>query len=160
MDQGILALQYLPHNIHYVIIGTNEGEQWNLQEYAKSLGLTERVHFLGPKFGKEKVDWIKNSFALLVPSKFEIQGLVILEAMSQKIPVIAANVGGIPELINHNINGYLYSFGDVKSFVPHLVKCFGNLNHIKKIKYNGLRTSKKYSWQKLCQKIEQQYASC
>lgn len=45
--------------------------------------------------------------ALVVPSRREGMGLVLPEAMSIKVPVVAATVGGIPEVVEHNVNGLL-----------------------------------------------------
>jgi len=50
---------------------------------------------------------------LLVPSLSESFGLAALEAMSCGVPVVASNVGGLPEVVEHEVNGYLFDVGDV-----------------------------------------------
>jgi glycosyltransferase involved in cell wall biosynthesis len=42
-------------------------------------------------------------------------GLVALEAMACEVPVIATRVGGIPEVVRHGVDGFLYDLGDIQS---------------------------------------------
>jgi glycosyltransferase involved in cell wall biosynthesis len=50
----------------------------------------------------------------LLPSQLESFGLAALEAMACEVPVIATNVGGVPEVVEHGVDGYLTEPGDVK----------------------------------------------
>ncbi|MGA3034304.1 MAG: glycosyltransferase, partial [Terracidiphilus sp.] len=50
---------------------------------------------------------------LLMPSELESFGLAALEAMACKVPSIATNVGGVPELIDNGVTGLLFPVGDV-----------------------------------------------
>src|SRR5207253_598899 len=52
---------------------------------------------------------------MLMPSEMESFGLAALEAMACSVPPIATQVGGVPELIEHGINGLLFPIGDVES---------------------------------------------
>jgi glycosyltransferase involved in cell wall biosynthesis len=58
----------------------------------------------------------------VVPSLFESFGLVVLEAMSMKKPVVATNVGGIPEIIKNNINGLLVKPNDTDALAEAMDK--------------------------------------
>jgi glycosyltransferase involved in cell wall biosynthesis len=49
----------------------------------------------------------------LLPSELESFGLAALEAMACGVPTVATRVGGIPELITHEVDGYLESPGDI-----------------------------------------------
>jgi len=60
---------------------------------------------------------LQNAFLLIIPSVIETFCLVILEAMSNGVPVIATRVGGIPEVIDDNNNGLLVDYGNVNGFV-------------------------------------------
>jgi glycosyltransferase involved in cell wall biosynthesis len=51
----------------------------------------------------------------LLPSQTESFGLAALEAMSCGVPVIASRAGGLPEVVTHGLDGYLYEVGDVAS---------------------------------------------
>lgn len=62
---------------------------------------------------------------LVVPSKMEALPLVIFEAMSRGIPVVASNVGGIPEIIKNGYNGFLAE-PNVKSFIDKITRIMEN----------------------------------
>lgn len=81
-----------------------------LQRQARDLGIEERINFLGTV---ENV-WplLSEADVLVLPSLYESLGIVAIEAMAAGLPVVASNVGGIPELIQPGINGELVEPGD------------------------------------------------
>src|SRR6202047_1154225 len=66
--------------------------------------------------GKQNACYEKLSSAdlFLLPSELESFGLAALEAMACEVPVVATNVGGIPEVVQHGVDGYLVEPEDVK----------------------------------------------
>lgn len=83
-------------------------------------GLQDRVFFLG------KQDNVQSKLAIsdlmLMPSELESFGLAALEAMACKVPSIATNVGGVPELIEHGKTGFLTAVGDVETMAKYGVE--------------------------------------
>jgi N-acetyl-alpha-D-glucosaminyl L-malate synthase BshA len=78
---------------------------------ANDLGIHNKVRFLGKL---ERVnETLPLADILLMPSELESFGLAALEAMACRVPSIATRVGGVPELIEHDITGLLYNVGDV-----------------------------------------------
>jgi N-acetyl-alpha-D-glucosaminyl L-malate synthase BshA len=73
--------------------------------------ISKDVHFLG------KQDRVHEKLGLadvfLLPSDEESFGLAALEAMACEVPVVATNVGGLPEVVNHGVDGYLFEPRDV-----------------------------------------------
>lgn len=65
---------------------------------------------------------LKNASIFIVPSIIETFGLVIVEAMANGVPSIATKVGGIPEVIDDNINGMLIDYGNVNDFIEAINK--------------------------------------
>jgi glycosyltransferase involved in cell wall biosynthesis len=51
----------------------------------------------------------------LLPSEQESFGLAALEAMACEVPVVASNAGGLPEVIEHGVSGFLHPVGDVEA---------------------------------------------
>lgn len=79
------------------------------------LPLSECVRVTGPR--PDALEFIYAADVLVLPSRAEAQGIVILEAMALGTPIIAADVDGIPEMIEHNVTGLLFSPGDPAALV-------------------------------------------
>lgn len=86
------------------IVGEGPQKQ-ELQELAQKLDISNQVEFLGWRNDIPKIMASANLFVL--PSLHEAFGLVLLEAILAKLPIIATNSGGIPEIIEDNKNGLL-----------------------------------------------------
>src|SRR5882672_10137483 len=86
---------------------------------ARTRGVEKDVLFLGKQNGiKEKLG---QADLFLLPSQLESFGLAALEAMACEVPVIATNVGGVPEVIEHGVDGYLVEPGDVKTAAKYAI---------------------------------------
>ena len=92
-----------------------EGASKNeLMTYVKDNNL-ENVDFVGFKSGKELIEEYNNCIALIVPSTaYEAFGLINIEAFINGKPVIASNIGGIPEVVEHNKTGLLFESGNIE----------------------------------------------
>src|SRR5260370_36216247 len=75
--------------------------------------LVRDVHFLGKQDRVYQLLSLADLF--LLPSDMESFGLAALEAMACEVPVVASNVGGVPEWIEHGVYGYLHEPRDVKA---------------------------------------------
>ncbi len=73
---------------------------------ASERGLEDRVHFLGEQ--DQILPLLSIADVFLLPSAQESFGLAALEAMACEVPVVASNVGGLPEVIDHGRNGFLH----------------------------------------------------
>ncbi len=83
-------------------------------------GLSDRVHFAGQV--PNIADYLSVADLILVPSEMESFGLAALEAMACEVPVIATNVGGLPEVVIDGVNGYLVELGDTQSMAERSVE--------------------------------------
>ena len=95
---------------HLVIAGDGENAA-ELRRLASALSIADRVHWLG--WRSDAADLMAAFDLLLVPSLWEGFGLVLLEAMARRVPVIASRVGAIPEVIVHGETGILIEPRDV-----------------------------------------------
>jgi glycosyltransferase involved in cell wall biosynthesis len=75
----------------------------SLEKHFAGLG----VHFAGFLYEEELAAAFASSDIFLMPSRSETLGLVVLEAMCSALPVVAANAGGIPEIVENGDSGYL-----------------------------------------------------
>jgi len=74
-------------------------------------GIADRVDFLGKQENVNEL--LALADLMIMPSEMESFGLAALEAMACRVPTIATRVGGVPELIEHQVNGLLYEVGDL-----------------------------------------------
>lgn len=86
-------------------------ERWHAQELARSLGIEEKVFFLGIQEEIEALLPLADLF--LLPSEHESFGLVVLEAMSCAVPCIATRRGGTAELVEDGRSGFLVDPEDI-----------------------------------------------
>lgn len=94
-----------------VLIG--DGPDRGAAEYiVRKKKLTGDVHFLGKQ--DRVYQHLAQADLFLLPSDMESFGLAALEAMACEVPVVASNVGGIPEVIEHGIDGYLHEPRDIE----------------------------------------------
>ena len=81
-----------------ILAGDGEEED-SLKAQSQRLGLDERVHFFGRAAPHEVVQLLNGCSLLVVPSRWEPFGIVALEGMAAAKPILATEVGGVPELL-------------------------------------------------------------
>lgn len=84
-----------------------------LVDLAEQLGLKDSVQFLGRLNRAGVAERLRQARAFVLPSLHEPFGLVILEAMAARVPVIATAVGGVPEFVTNGVTGTLIQSGDL-----------------------------------------------
>jgi N-acetyl-alpha-D-glucosaminyl L-malate synthase BshA len=95
---------------HLLMVGDGP-ELDGASRLAHELGLDDRVHFLGEQDQVRQLLSIADVF--LLPSAQESFGLAALEAMACEVPVVASNVGGLPEVIDEGLTGFLHPPDDL-----------------------------------------------
>jgi len=111
------AFTFLPPNVEFTV-GGDGPERENLERLARDLGISARVKFKGWLSPAALSQEYRQSTFLAVPSIWpEPFGLVGLEAMAHARPVIAFAVGGIPEWLQDQVNGFLVPRGDLPALV-------------------------------------------
>jgi L-malate glycosyltransferase len=102
---ALAALQ--PKNLPLTVLVAGDGaKRAEREEQAAALGLTaEQIRFLG--FRSDIPDLLAASDIFVLPSLTEGLPLSVLEAMSHGLPTVATTVGGIPELVTHEVHGLL-----------------------------------------------------
>jgi N-acetyl-alpha-D-glucosaminyl L-malate synthase BshA len=84
-----------------------------IEQLVEAYDLTPYVHFAGQQ--RNVIDLLQHAAVFLMPSELESFGLAALEAMSCGVPVVASAVGGLVELIQQGVTGFLHPVGDVEA---------------------------------------------
>jgi N-acetyl-alpha-D-glucosaminyl L-malate synthase BshA len=82
------------------------------EQRARDLGIVDHCVFVGEQ--PNIVDYLSAADVLLLPSEQESFGLAALEAMACEVPVVASQVGGVPEVVTDGETGFLSAVGDVE----------------------------------------------
>ncbi|KEF40517.1 N-acetyl-alpha-D-glucosaminyl L-malate synthase BshA [Schinkia azotoformans MEV2011] len=106
----------------------------------KQLGLQNRVHFLGKQENVEEI--LSCSDLLLLLSEKESFGLTLLEAMACRVPCIGTNIGGIPEVIEDGVSGYICELGDVATVADKAITLLSDRELHKKMSHQALLRAK------------------
>jgi glycosyltransferase involved in cell wall biosynthesis len=115
--QAAGALQRRYPDLRIELAGSGSCEP-RLRLLASRLGLAESISFLG---WRQDVDALHRSWQVFVqPSIYEGFGLAALEAMASGLPVVASATGGLPELVEDGVTGFLVPVGDVDTLTNRL----------------------------------------
>ena len=99
-------------------------EKAGAEQLARELGIHRDVLFLGNQDCMEEMLPLADVF--LLPSSSESFGLVALEAMSAEVPVVCSNAGGLPEVVEHGITGFLHDPAHVAGYTASALKLLTN----------------------------------
>ena len=133
----LAALAREGHSFDYIILGEDEkggsGYHAKLQENIDKLNLTDRVKLLGSSSQETVKAHLEDAHVFLLPSYDEAIGAAFMEAMAMELPVVAAAVGGVPELIQDGKTGYLVKPNDSESIMVLLRSFFEDTSSLKNI---------------------------
>jgi glycosyltransferase involved in cell wall biosynthesis len=142
-----------------VLVGKGDdkgGEAIKLREQVQSLGLTDKVLFLG---WRPDVNEITGCFDIFVlPSLNEGMGRVLVEAMAAGLPIVASRVGGIPDLVKHGENGLLVPPANAGALEQAISDLLSDKAKRKRMGETGKRMCRPYSIEAMVDKIDNLYS--
>ena len=104
-------------NVKFILAGDGSVEdKEKLQELISTYQVKDYIDMPGWVRGEEKDLLLQNADVYFLPSYGEAMPMSILEAMGYGLPVISTKVGGIPQLVIDQVNGFLFSPGDIDGF--------------------------------------------
>jgi N-acetyl-alpha-D-glucosaminyl L-malate synthase BshA len=101
------------------------------EEMVKKCKIQDKTTFFGNVRSIEEI--LARTDVFLLPSGQESFGLAALEAMASSVPVIATKVGGLPEVIDHEENGFLCPLGDTQAMAEYAVELLRDDSYRKEI---------------------------
>jgi N-acetyl-alpha-D-glucosaminyl L-malate synthase BshA len=137
-----------------VLVGDGP-ERQKAEQLAEQLGVRKDVIYLGKTTEVERVLCASDLF--LLTSESESFGLVALEAMAAKVPVISTNAGGIPEVNVHGETGFITNVGDVDTMIEHSVALLSNQEEYQAMSERAYEQAKRFDLSKILPQYEQLY---
>lgn len=120
-----------------------------LKALLEELGISNAVDFPGYLTREQVVDYLSNHHILAMPSRMESFGVAALEAAACARPVIASNVGGIPEVVCDGKTGILVKPGDIDALASAIVKLASDRELMLRMGNAGRNfVIEKYQWEK------------
>ncbi|HZH55067.1 MAG TPA: N-acetyl-alpha-D-glucosaminyl L-malate synthase BshA [Sphingobacteriaceae bacterium] len=130
-------------------------ERTQAEQLARDLDIAHNVRFLGKQDAVEEILSVADLF--LIPSSSESFGLAALEAMACGIPVISSNVGGLPELNQEGITGYLCEVGDIDAMAEKSLYVLEDCDRLDRFKTAALARAEDFRLANILPKYEDYY---
>ena len=145
-------------NFKYLICGEGASRE-RLQSLIKQYKLEDKVELLG--FRTDILELLKISDYFIFPSKREGLPVSIMEALACGVPVICSKIRGNSDLVQNNVNGFLFSTDDRESFMHVLTKLLLNKyekNEVESIKENSIKSVEPYSLENVLNELSEIYS--
>lgn len=125
------------------------------EELCVAKGIENKVAFLGNSNEVNKILCFSDLF--LLPSEKESFGLAALEAMACGVPVISSNTGGLPEVNEHGVSGFLSDIGNVTEMAEHGISILSSDERLSHFKARAKEVSKKFDTKMIVPQYEAVY---
>ncbi|MGD0153184.1 MAG: glycosyltransferase family 4 protein [Thermacetogeniaceae bacterium] len=164
-EKGVhLLIEAIPKILHYysgvkfIIAGRGPAEDY-LKNKAMDLGIANRIYFTG-YIDDEIRDFLYQEAEVAVfPSLYEPFGMVVLEAMAAKTPVVVADVGGLSEIVTHGTNGLKFYPGNPLSLADNVLRLLHEPDLASRIAATAKQEIHKlYTWQEIARRTQLVYA--
>jgi L-malate glycosyltransferase len=130
-------------------------ERSTAEDLARELGVDDEIRFVGKQEQMEDILAIGDLF--LLTSEYESFGLAALEAMAAGVPVVSTNAGGLGEINEHGITGFMSNVGDVEGMSKQALQILSNDNTLKRFKENAAAHAKLFDMQNIIPLYEKLY---
>jgi N-acetyl-alpha-D-glucosaminyl L-malate synthase BshA len=131
---------------HLLLVGDGP-DRASAEQRCRDLGLEDKVTFLGKV--KNPIEPLAISDIFILPSEAESFGLAALEAMAAGIPVITTNAGGLPELVEHGVSGFLREVGDVDAMANDVLHILTDEDTFSSFKASALKRADNFRIDKI-----------
>jgi N-acetyl-alpha-D-glucosaminyl L-malate synthase BshA len=130
-------------------------ERSTAEDLARELGVDDEIRFVGKQEQMEDILAIGDLF--LLTSEYESFGLAALEAMAAGVPVVSTNAGGLSEINEHGITGFMSNVGDVEGMSMQALQILKDDDTLKRFKENAAAHAKLFDMQNIIPLYEKLY---
>ena len=124
-------------------------------QLCKDLGIKKKVLFLGNTSDIDRILCFTDLF--LLPSESESFGLSALEAMAARVPVVSSNAGGLSEVNEEGVSGYLCPIGDVQTMAEKAIYILSDKDRLAQFKQNARKVAARFDEEKIIPMYEALY---
>ena len=117
------------------------------------------THFVGYLTGRDLGSAFACADAFIFPSRTETLGLVLLEAMAAGCPVVAANSGGIVDIVTSGVNGYLFDPEDERGALAATQRLLEQKQEREIIRKNARLEAQKWGWAAATRQLQTYYTA-
>jgi len=163
-EKGVqVLLEAVPHILAHqpktkFVIGGKGPYEGELRALAERLGIANRVYFTGYIDDEVRNALYHWASVAVFPSLYEPFGIVALEAMAARTPVVVADAGGLGEIVEHGLDGLKAYVGDANSLAQNILWVLGNPDQARLMQeraYRKVRTE--YNWQEIAGRTRRVY---
>lgn len=155
LKASLFVIKKIP-DMKIVLIGYGN-ELNNIISFIKRHNLSNNYYIKPPIYERDLVKEYKLSCALVLPSNYEGQGIVVFEAWAARIPVVATRVGSLGEIVKNGVNGFLVSKNKPKELAAAIIRIL-NSKVSKGMGRQGYELVKnQYTWDKSVAKLYKCY---
>jgi glycosyltransferase involved in cell wall biosynthesis len=115
------------------------------------------THFVGYLQGQELASAFASADAFVFPSRTETLGLVLLEAMAAGCPVVAARSGGIPDIVEDGVNGYLFDPADENGAIVATQRLLARADERETLRRNARQEAEQWGWSAATRQLRHYY---
>jgi glycogen(starch) synthase len=144
-------------NAKFIIVGSGYMKE-QLLNIVRSMRLEHKVLFMGFVDDETLLKLQRCADVSVVPSLFEPFGIVALEAMAAKSPVVVSDTGGLSEIVDHDVTGFKAYPNNPDSLAWGIIKILQDEPYRNLIRENAYKkVEEKYDWEKIAQQTKQIY---
>jgi len=145
------------HEAKFIIVGDG-WQKSHLESLARSTEQGWKISFTGFVPDSELVALLMSADVLVVPSIYEPFGIVAIEGMAAGVPVVATQIGGLGEIIEHDRTGILVYSRNPESIAWGVDRVLSDPNHSRWLVQNAIeKVQKTYSWEAIAMKTIKVY---
>jgi glycosyltransferase involved in cell wall biosynthesis len=148
LDSVLRALAMSAPGLHLAVAGRHENTPWPAM--AKSLGIAERVHFLG--FRTDMPALMRAADFFVFPSRYEACSLVLLEALASGLPVITAASAGGAEIVTREVGFVLPDSEDVATLSRRMADLAEDDTLLRSMRHAARDTALAHGWQAMARR--------
>ena len=150
--EGLRAIMEAVPDARVALVGGGPSQKALEEKFAGT-----STFFAGYLTGRKLAEAMASVNALVLPSKTETLGLVLMEAMAAGSLVIGANAGGIPDIIKHELNGFLFDPAETGALAAVAKRAISEPELCDRIRARARQQAESWSWDASTERLVQFY---